>query len=759
MARFLLVFISLLLPANWPCNSIFQAAEASKSKPAKPSVTSGSRQTRPSIKNSSRSPKRKTILSKDTRLSRVSSAPKGSTKGKTKPIDFISVAQVRSEVVSVYQRAAAGRIVAPVRHLTDRHGQGLLSPESAAGLTELEDDVLDIFRIPPARRNRMWKEIEAAFLEKYDLNEQAWLTVYGYYAEQVFGTDAKIVGKRQDKIRTHIESLRRSLSLTEPRTLTERRYLYYLSNLRRKSTPEMAEDLGTSQARVYADFTVLGLSREAAFSEIPSASQRFRIVQYLARENTHIEGCEDDCAMSFLQLAKQLHEKNWSRKKISIALSLGGSEALIYFLVPNGVPRGSDWTEKIDLGDDFVAEEEALLQLNSRGLNSREIALLINRAKGITDRTSDGYRTQRQVQSKLNELGIRSQKKSQYPRNHKIEKYGRVKANGVLNVDAAKRYIYDHVHSQSLTEIAARLAVSPTALRHFIAKWHLPSPSSTPGSESEAKQVEQRIANAVKQYKSGAPLVLPEALRRTKRTPAKSLANAIARMIHHGKMPPKIRKRAAQMSPEEKKDTAAGQFIRTHKWTQEEVDALPEVPQRIVKPIFERQQRGQRGKRTSAESLANAIARMTLHGKMPSKPKKLVAQMTPEEKKDSAAADYIRGHKWTKSEVDELPVVPRKIVQPIFERQQNGERLQRTPAESRANAIARINHHGTMPPVRQIPVAKMTPEEINDRDAYYYVRSRNWKQAEIESLPPKTRGIVTSFLKKRNESLRAKKAQ
>ena len=271
MSRVVLALIALLLSPSFQ-HDVFSIAEASrKSKRNAKRAPKANLKPRPS---STHSMSRRSAT-KNNRLSKLSPG-----NGRDlKPASFLTVAQVRSRVVGIYQKSVVGRIKNPAEHLRAEFGEALLSPESESGLSDLEDDVLDLLRIPPKQRNSMWKEIEAAVLEKYDLDKQAWLTVYGFYAEQVFGNDVKIVGNRQNKIRTHFESLRRSLSLSEPRNPTQKRYLYYLANLRRKNVSEMAIELGTSQARVYADLSVLSLSREAAFAEVPSKVQQSRIVR------------------------------------------------------------------------------------------------------------------------------------------------------------------------------------------------------------------------------------------------------------------------------------------------------------------------------------------------------------------------------------------------------------------------------------------------------------------------------------------------
>ena len=99
------------------------------------------------------------------------------------------------------------------------------------------------------------------------------------------------------------------------------------------------------------------------------------------------------------------------------------------------------------------------------------------------------------MQAKLNDMGVRTHKSSKYPQSHKIKKYGLVKESGELSVEKAKRFIYDHIRSQTIPEMAANLAVSANTLRRFIAKHHLPSPSSSPDRESNDTEVKKRIAS------------------------------------------------------------------------------------------------------------------------------------------------------------------------------------------------------------------------------------------------------------------------
>ena len=659
MSRVVLALIALLLSPSLQ-HDVFSIAEASKkSKRNAKRAPKANRQPRPSSTHSTSS----RSATKNNRLSQVSPG----NRQNIKPGSFLTVAQVRSRVVSIYQKAAVGRLKNPAEHLRAEFGEALWSPESEAGLSELEDDVLDLLRIPPKQRNSMWKEIEAAVLEKYDLDKQAWLTVYGFYAEQVFGNDVQIVGNRQNKIRTHFESLRRSLSLSEPRNPTQKRYLYYLANLRRNNAAEMAIELGTSQARVYADLSVLSLSREAAFAEVPSKVQQSRIVKRLKRAKTPIEGCESDCKISFLQLAKKLFKKGWSKNQIAEVLSLGGPGALNYFLHPNGIPRGSEWTGKVDLGQGPVAEEAALLQLHGRGLPAKDIAGRLNRAKRVTDPNSVRYRTQKSVQAKLNDMGVRTHKSSKYPQDHKIKKYGLVKESGELSVEKAKKFIYDHIRSQTIPEMAANLAVSANTLRRFIAKHHLPSPSSSPDRESNDTEVKKRIATTVKQYKSDAPSKLPASLTRHRRTFAEALENMIARIEHHGKTPPYKRKPSTQ---EEKADTAAYKLIYSREWTEAEIEALPVLPQAVIRAHLKSRKEGEGGRRTAKEALENAIARIERHGKAPPYKRK---PSTPEEKADNAAYAFLRRHEWTQAEIDALPDVSREVVTKFIEERQRRE--------------------------------------------------------------------------------------
>ena len=102
----------------------------------------------------------------------------------------------------------------------------------------------------------------------------------------------------------------------------------------------------------------------------------------------------------------------------------------------------------------------------------------------------------------------------------------------------------------------------------------------------------------------------------------------IARTEHHGKAPPSKNKPS---TPEEKSDKAARRFMRTHEWTQAEIDALPDVSREVVTKVIEKQKSGEDLKRTTEEALANMIARIEHHGEAP--PTKF-RPSTPEEKAD-----------------------------------------------------------------------------------------------------------------------------
>ena len=228
-------------------------------------------------------------------------------------------------------------------------------------------------------------------------------------------------------------------------------------------------------------------------------------------------------------------------------------------------------------------------------------------------------------------------------------------------MEKAKRFIYDHIRSQTIPEMAANLAVSANTLRRFIAKNHLPSPSSSPDRESNDTEVKKRIAAAINQYKSGAPSKLPASLIRKRRSPAESMQNAIERMEHHGKIPRNINKPATR---EENDDRAAYIFISRHEWTEAEIEALPEVPQAVIRAYLKIRQEGGDLKRTAKEAHENAIARMEHHERLPPQHQGLRAKlMTQDQKNDKAATQYVRRHQWTQAEIDALPVVSRAASQ------------------------------------------------------------------------------------------------
>ncbi len=683
------------------------------------------------------------------RLARVSNEKTASSKSDATSNLSLLTPRVRSTVVSSYQRAIAGRIGDPIKHLKTLYSERIFSQETPSGLSELEDDVLDVFRIPPIERRKLWSEIEAAVQEKYDLDPNAWLSVFSYYAEHVFGNDEGILGKKhQETLRSHAEELRRVLALSEPQTPTHARYHYYLANLRRKSAPEMAAELRISQGNVYADLSVLSLSRVKAFAEKPSRSLQRRIVKRLADAKTEIDGCTSDCAVSFLTLAKRLYAKNWSREKIAKTLDLGGSGALVYFLHPNGVPRGSDWTEMVKLPSqpEDIPEAAALLSLHQSGWIVKDIAVELNRIKKVSDPSSDRYRTEKQVRDQLNHLKVKSRSKTLFPRDHRLaRRYGVVKKNGILQTDSVKRYVYDHVRRSTLPEMAAALKVSVNTLRRFIAKHHLPFPATRRGQD---EGTDARVKEALTAYKQTPKPGLPAGLRR--RTSEEAMANAMGRIRHNGGKPPHSKKPAAKRSDVEKQDTAAAKFIRDHQWTKAEVDALSELERSVIEPIFRKQQSGEKRKvRSPKESMDNALARIRHHKGKPPESSKPSAKRSEAENLDTAAARYIRTHKWTQAEVDALPELERGVIKPAFDKQQRGEKKKkRTKQESISNVLARIQLHKKKPPQSRKPAAKQTEAERLDTAAGWFIGYHKWTQAEVDALPELARSIIEPVFNK-----------
>ena len=64
----------------------------------------------------------------------------------------------------------------------------------------------------------------------------------------------------------------------------------------------------------------------------------------------------------------------------------------------------------------------------------------------------------------------------------------------------------------------------------------------------------------------------------------------------HGKIPPRTNKPAAKRTEAENLDQGAYQYIWKHKWTQAEVDALPDSVRGIVTRYHKKQQAGAKQK-------------------------------------------------------------------------------------------------------------------------------------------------------------------
>ena len=298
---------------------------------------------------------------------------------------------------------------------------------------DLENKLIEIIdtTAPEFREDKM-----AELTATTGLSEAALQSMIDYYAIEIY-EDPQFAGHPKE-VWERLEDLHRAVKLTEvEKDSAESRYLSYLFWTTQESIPEMANRFGMSESKLRQDLSALRLSVVEEFSR---------------------NGLLDRAIAGYAA----------GRPISDLARELGvGVEALTFVLhYKNELNRGVKWDrQSIVPGIGTVSEIGYAAQLKARGQTHSEIAAALNQLFATKPGDPD-YRTQGAVAAKLDELGLTEARPRRYPADITLPNYGKVKRNGHLVLDTARKYLRDH-YLDRLEDSAEALGVLPDGLAKF----------------------------------------------------------------------------------------------------------------------------------------------------------------------------------------------------------------------------------------------------------------------------------------------------